>query len=66
MTVDHPGVGSSSAGVLVFRGAPGVVLAGRVRNFRKIMGHQQLWILKAYLDEPTQQEEKIAEERRVV
>jgi hypothetical protein len=29
------------------------------------MGHQQLRILKAYLDEPTQQQEKIAEERRV-
>ena len=21
------------------------------KNFRRIMGHQQLWILKAYLDE---------------
>ena len=41
-------------------------LEATAMNFRKIMGHQQLWILKAYLDEPTQQEEKIAEERRVV
>jgi transposase-like protein len=40
-------------------------LEATARNFRKIMGHQQLWILKAYLDEPTQQQEKIAEERRV-
>jgi len=40
-------------------------LEATATNFRKIMGHQQLWIFKAYLDEPRQQQEKTAEERRV-
>jgi transposase-like protein len=40
-------------------------LEATATNFRKIMGHQQLWIFKAYLDEPRQQQETIAEERRV-
>jgi len=56
-----------SCWLILKRSALGEVEAlGDTMNFRKIMGHQQLWILKAYLDEPTQQEEKIAEERRVV
>jgi transposase-like protein len=34
------------------------------KNFRRIMGYQQLWILKAALDEPTENQE-LATERKV-
>lgn len=35
------------------------------KGFRKIMGHQQIWMLKAHLDEPQQGQGGIAEHKKV-
>ena len=35
------------------------------KGFRKIMGHQQIWTLKAHLDEPQQGQDGIAENKKV-
>lgn len=37
--------------------------AATEKNFRKIMGHQQLWMLKAHLDEPAEEEDVAAHRR---
>ena len=34
------------------------------KGFRRIMGHQQIWMLKAHLDEPKEQSD-IAETKKV-
>lgn len=34
------------------------------QNFRRIMGHEQLWMLKAHLDEPAEPDAKIATPRQ--
>lgn len=34
------------------------------QNFRRIMGYQQLWMLKAHLDEPVEADGKVAKQRQ--
>jgi transposase-like protein len=49
-------------GTMALRWAAAALLTTEER-FRKVMGHQELWMLKAYLDEP-KKSEKLAEEKQ--
>jgi putative transposase len=50
-------------GTMALRWAAAALLATE-KNFRKVMGYQSLWMLKAYLDEPRTQE-LLVEEKKV-
>lgn len=50
-------------GSMILRWLASALLATE-KNFRRIMGYQQLWILKAYLDE-SQEQQDVAHQRKV-